>query len=368
MNSRIVVIMLFVILAFTGCSKNDEGNAGKAVPVKIFKVKTESISKYIRATGSVSGDQDVILYGRIPERVENIHVVPGQAVSKDQILVQQKNEILKQGLEIAGAALKTAEGQAKLTASDFERMDRLYAEKAISPQQYDQAKIAKETAGHMLDQARSAHEQAREQFENSLTKAPFDGIAAAVYVEKNQTVNIGQPIVQVLAPSKMKAKVYLAGADVQYAKAGQRVVIKIPSMPGEEFFGRVEKINTAIDQTSRTLEVEIAFLSKDRRIKSGLFGEFFIEIQRIADGLVIPEPALISQTEIKIDRETGLQNTMRKSYLFIVNQNTAKMKEVKTGIANNGQIEIKEGLAFGDSVIIVGQNIVKEGQTVHVIE
>jgi multidrug efflux pump subunit AcrA (membrane-fusion protein) len=44
------------------------------------------------------------------------------------------------------------------------------------------------------------------------------------------------------------------------------------------------------------------------------------------------------------------------------------MKEVKTGIANNGQIEITEGLTLGDSVIVVGQNIVKEGQPVNVIQ
>jgi hypothetical protein len=44
------------------------------------------------------------------------------------------------------------------------------------------------------------------------------------------------------------------------------------------------------------------------------------------------------------------------------------MREVKTGIANDGQIEIKNGLGIGDSVIIVGQNIVKEGVPVRVIE
>jgi membrane fusion protein (multidrug efflux system) len=368
MRSKIVLIVPLFIFALAGCSKNDEGNAEKVVPVKIFKVRTESISRYIRATGSVSGEQDVILYSKIPERVEKIHVIPGQAVLKDQILVRQKNEILKQGLEIAGAALKTAEGQAKLTASDFERMDKLYAEKAISPQQYDQAKIAKETAEHTLDQAKSAHEQAREQFESSFIKAPFDGIAAAVYVEENQMINAGQPVVQVLSPAKMKSKIYLTGADIHYAKVGQRVLIKFPAIPDEEFSGRVEKINTAIDQTSRSLEVEIAFLSKDRRIKSGMFGEFLIEVQRVPDGLVVPEPALISQTEIKIDRETGLQSTVRKYYLFVIEQHKAKMKEVKTGIANDGQIEIQSGLALGDSVVIVGQNIVKEGQTVNVID
>jgi len=77
---------------------------------------------------------------------------------------------------------------------------------------------------------------------------------------------------------------------------------------------------------------------------------------------------LIPQTEIKINRETGLQSTFKKFYLFVIENNAAKMKEVKTGIANNGQIEIADGLNIGDSVIIVGQNIVKEGQTVNVIE
>jgi membrane fusion protein (multidrug efflux system) len=366
MNYRIIIIS-FMVLALIGCSQKEE-NVEKAIPVKIYKVKSESISQYIRATGSVAGDEDVILYSKVAERVEKINVEPGQAVAKNQILVEQKNDLLKQGLEIANATQKTAESQAKLAAMDFERMDKLYSEKAISPQQYDQSKMVKETAEHGLEQARSMYEQAKEQFENSMTKAPFDGVAAAVYVEKKQTLNFGQPIVQVVSPSRMKAKIYLTGEDIQYVKAGQRVAIKFPVIPGEEFEGKVDKINTSIDQTSKSLEVEIAFLSKDNRIKSGLFGEFFIETQHLPNSLVIPELALLSQTEIKIDRETGLQNTFKKFYLFVVDKNRAKMKEVQTGIANNGQIEIKNGLAIGDSVIIVGQNIVKEDQAVHAIE
>ena len=110
----------------------------------------------------------------------------------------------------------------------------------------------------------------------------------------------------------MKSKIYLTGEDIQNVKAGQKVIIKFPTIPEAEFNGSVKKINTAIDQSSKSLEVEIAILSKDNRIKSGMFGEFFIETNKIASCLVIPEPALIPQTEIKIDRETGLQNTFKK--------------------------------------------------------
>jgi RND family efflux transporter MFP subunit len=368
MRYRLLSFLSLIVLLLTGCSQKAEENSAKTVPVRIYSVKAESISNYIHATGSVEGDEDVIVYSKVSERVEKVNIRPGEAVTKDQILVEQRNEVLRQSLEIAQAALKTAEGQAKLAALDYERLRKLYSEKAISPQQHDQAKTAKETAEHAGEQARSMYEQAREQFENSLIKAPFDGVAAAVYVEKNQTITMGQPVVQILSPSKMKAKIYLTGADIQQVRIGQRVQIQFPTLPGKEFSGRVDKINTAIDQTTKTLEVEIGFLSNDKRITSGLFGEFSIETLKNAGRLVIPETALIPQTEIRINRETGLQNTVKRFFLYVIENKAAHMREVKTGIANNGQIEIANGLTLGDSVIIVGQNIVKDGQPVNVIK
>ncbi len=368
MKKKIFFMISFAALILVGCSEQEEDNAEKSIPVKIYEVKTESISNYVRATGSISGDEDVILYGKVAERVEKIAVVPGQSVSKNQILVEQKNDIQKQGLDIAIASLKTAEAQAKLSKLDFDRMEKLYSEKAISSQQYDQARTTRETVEHSLEQAKSMYEQAKEQYDNTFTKAPFNGVVAAVYVEKKEMVNMGQSIVQVVSPSKMKSKIYLTGEDILNVKAGQDVVIKFPTITGEEFSGKVEKINSAIDQMSKTLEAEIVLTSKDPRIKSGLFGEYLIEIKTVTNSLVVPEVALIPQTEIIIDRNTGLQKSLKKFYIFVVKNGKATMKEVKTGIINNGQVEIKDGLSAGDSVIIVGQNIVKEGQTVNVIE
>ncbi len=368
MSYRVLSYLFLMAFLTAGCSQKAEENGAKTVPVKIFSVRAESISDYVRATGSVTADEDVIVYSKTSERVEKINVRPGQAVTKDQVLVEQRNELLKKGLEIAEAAFKTAEAQSKLASADFERMSKLFEEKAISSQQYEQARTAKVAADQGLQQARSMNEQAKEQFEFSFVKAPFDGIAAVVYVEKNQMVGAGQPVVQIVSASRMKAKVHLTGSDIQQVKMGQRVTIKFPTIPGKEFSGRVDKLNTAIDQTSKTLEVEIGSLSGDRKITSGLFGEFFIETVANTNRLIIPETALIPQTEIRINRQTGLQNTVRRYFLFLIQSQTAHMKEVKTGISNDSQVEITEGLAVGDSVVIVGQNIVKDGQPVTVID
>lgn len=368
MNTRKFLLLFFVSLFAISCTQQEDTSVEKSVPVKIYKVQSESISKYIRVTGSVSAEEDVMVLSKIPERIVKVYVKPSQRVAKNQILAEQKNDILKQGLDIAGAALKTAEANFRMTNQDYERMSRLYSEKAISQQQFDQIKTGKETADQTYNQAKSGYEQAKEQYENSFIKAPFDGVVAAIYVEENQTVNMGQPVVQVLSPSRMKSKVYLSGTDIHYVKTGQKVLVNVPTLPGVNFNGVVEKINTAIDQMSKSLEVEINLLSNDGRIKSGMFAEFMIQTDSRENSMVVPETALIPQTEIIIDKQTGLQRLIKKFYLFKIDNGLAKMVEVKTGIANNGQIEITGGLNIGDSIIVVGQNIVKEGQSVNVIE
>lgn len=368
MNRSIYFAAFALVLFLAGCAKTAEENAEKSVPVKIYKVKSESISNYIRATGSITADEDVVVYAKVSERALKINVKPGQTVSKDQILIEQKNDIQKSGLEMADAALKAAEARAKLSAQDFERISGLYSEKAVSRQQYDQAQTAKETTEHGFSQAKSAYDQALEGYWNSFVKAPFDGVVAAVYAEENQMITAGQPAVQIISSSNMKSKINLTGEDIQKVKAGQNVIIKFPVLPGEEFAGKVAKINSSIDKMSKSLEVEVDMSTTDKRLKSGMFGEFFIETQNRAQSLVVPEVSLLPQTEIKINRKTGMQNSIKKYFIFVVDSGRAKLREVKTGIKNNGQVEINGGLALDDSVIIVGQNIVKEGQAVNVIE
>lgn len=368
MKQLIFVFALSIIFTAAGCSEKQEENVEKAVPVKIYNVRSESISKYIRVTGSVSGDEDVIVYSKYPERVEKILAAPGQRVAKDQVIAVQKNDLQKQSMEMAAAALSASEAQAALASQEFDRMNKLFAQKAVSPQQYDQAKTAKETSAQAFKQASSAYAQAKEQFDDSFIKAPFGGIVAAVFPEENDMLNAGQPVAQVISNAKMKARVYLTGAEINQAKAGQKVMLKFPAIENVEFTGRVDKINTAIDQMSKSLEVEIGILTADSRLKSGMFGEFYIETENYDNSIVVPETALLPQTEVIIDRVTGLQNSVKKYFIFTVDNGTAKMKEVKVGISNNGQIRITSGLSLGDSVIVIGQNIVKEGQTVKVIE
>jgi len=365
---RLLLLFITVVVIFSGCNQENKTEEEKSVPVHIYKVKQDKISKIIKLTGPISAEQDVIVYSKISERMERIFVKAGDRVTTNQVLAVQYNALLKQGVEAAEAALKNAEAQYSLINLEFERVERLYKQKAVSQQQYDQITAQKKSASSALDQAKVMLNQAKEQYENSYIKAPFNGIVASVNYEENQMVIAGMPVVQIVGTSGMKSKLQVSGTEIHLIKIGQKVRIKFPSVPNAEYNGIVSLINRAIDQTTRMLEVEVNITNPDTRLKSGMFGEFAIEIESKENVITVPEPALIPQTEIKIDRETGLQNTIKKHYIYVIENKKAKMVEVSTGIANNGQIEIISGLNVGDSVIVVGQNIVKEGQTVIVIE
>ncbi len=368
MSKNLPALLIITLLFFSACTKNEEVKEEKLIPVNIYKVQPDNISSYIKLTGSVTGENDVVVYSKISEKLDKINVKPGQYVSSGEVLAVQYNTVFKQSVELAKAAVKTAKAQYELISQDYERMNELFKQKAVSPQQYDQIKTQKETAEAGLEQAELQLEQANENFQNSFIKAPFAGVVGAVFFEQNQMIPAGQPVVQVVSPNDMKSKLQVSSKDVSFISVGQPVEINFPSINGKKYKGKVVNINHAINRVSNLLEIEVQITNPDKNIRSGIFGEFLIETSTKKGVMVLPENALMQQTEIVVDKKTGIQKTVKKHFVFAVENGTAKLKEVKTGINSDGRIEIKNGLKKSDTVIVIGQNVVREGQKVKIVE
>ena len=99
-----------------------------------------------------------------------------------------------------------------------------------------------------------------------------------------------------------------------------------------------------------------------------MYAEFMVPASSVDNAIVVPENSLLSQTEIQINRKTGTQETQKRYFLFTVENQKAKLNEVEVGLISSGRAEITNGLNINDSVIIVGNNIVQEGQKVNIIE
>jgi len=361
-------LLIIIFISFAGCGSDTEQNNETTIPVKIYRVEPETLTQYLKLTGTIQAGKDQILYSKISERIEGLYVKPGDRVGTSQIIAKQYNALLLQGVEAAKANLANAVAQYELAEQNFRRIERLYEQHAVSTQQYDQSSTQFKAAGSALEAARAQHQQAVEQLENSNIKAPFSGVIAAVFVELNQMVPAGQKIAQIIDPSTMKSKIKVSSKDISLVKIGKVVDISIPAVPGKTYKGKIITVDQAVDPLSKTLEIEILITNSDNNIKSGMYAEFMIPAASVEKSIVVPEMALLSQTEVQINKQTGMQETSKRYFLFVVEKQRAKMKNVQVGLISNSRAQITDGISFNDTVIVVGNNIVQEDQKVNIID
>lgn len=359
---------MIITLSLLGCSNDPERKEESTVPVKVYNVQPESLTQYLKLTGTISAGKDQILFSKISERIEQIYVKPGDRVNTDQILARQYNVALSQGVDAAKANMENAEAQFNLAEQNFKRIERLYDQRAVSTQQFDQTSAQFKVATSALEAARAQFQQMIEQLENSIIKAPFSGIVATVYVEPDQMVPTGQQIARIIDPSRMKSKIRVASRDLNVIRKAQDVEVFIPSIPEKKYTGKVTLIDQAIDPLSKTFQIEVLITNADNNIKSGMYGEFMLPTASVERSIIVPETALSSQTEVQINKQTGTQETLKRYFLFVVENERAKMKEVEVGLISNSRAEIISGINFNDKVIVVGNNIVQEDQKVNIID
>jgi len=153
---------------------------------------------------------------------------------------------------------------------------------------------------------------------------------------------------------------------MKYIDQGQRVLAKFPSLGDEEYSGKVINIDSAINPRTRALEVEVFISNKTEELRSGMFGEFHFVIEQREEVVVLSDAAVMTRTKLRIDR-SGRQIADKEYYVFVLNGEIAEMRQVETGVHSQGRLETTKGLEIGDKIIVVGQNIVKDGDMVRVL-
>jgi RND family efflux transporter MFP subunit len=116
----------------------------------------------------------------------------------------------------------------------------------------------------------------------------------------------------------------------------------------------VEKINSALDLSTRTLQAEIYIFNSDRSLKPGMFANVEVVLLEKPQTLVIPREAII---------ETGSEMSV-----FVVEGKQVFRKPITLGYEQDRLVEVLKGLNEGDQVVIKGQQLIKDGSTIRVIE
>jgi membrane fusion protein (multidrug efflux system) len=142
----------------------------------------------------------------------------------------------------------------------------------------------------------------------------------------------------------------------RYAEAlevGQMVTLRVAAMREREFSGVVEFVDPVVKLPSRTIIVKASVPNPTRRLKPGMFIEVDLVTEERPKAVVVPEDAILP-----------LQGG---DYVWAVTEGQATRRQVELGVRTPGFVELRAGVAAGDTVVVGGLERLAEGMPVTAI-
>jgi membrane fusion protein, multidrug efflux system len=350
-NTILRIAVLALALAISACSENGvagdktgEGKDAKAaadasIPVEVAKpLRGEMLAMY-SGTATLEAEADAEIIAKVGGEVRRLLVEEGDRVKAGQVLAILDDRQLRLQAAQTRAALAKAE-------RDFNRQVELHEKGLVSAGAFEGLK-------YDLDNHRAANDIASLSLSYSEIRAPFAGIVSERHVKLGQEIAIGVSMFRVTDPTPLKAAVFVPERELARLKPGQAASIAVDALAGRSFPAIVKLVAPTVDSATATFKVTLEVNDPKGDLKPGMFSRVGIVFERRAEAMTIPRIALL--------------DTDGASNVFVVNAGKAEQRAIKTGLSNAGKVEVIEGLAGTEQVVVVGQNGLKDGNPVRVV-
>jgi RND family efflux transporter MFP subunit len=376
---RRLVGLLALTSALGACGSAQTKEAGPAadapaaVEIATATVEEEPISRLVRVTGSLTADEQAEVGAETAGRVVATPVERGSRVTRGTALVQIS--AAETSAQLAEAQANAAQLEARLglepgspfdvqkvpevmnakagldlAEAEFGRIRSLLDQRVVSQSEYDQRRTQVEAARQQfqaaqntaqqsfrqLEAARARVDLARKAVEDTVVRAPFDGLVVERRVSVGDYVTRGTVVATVVSIDALRVELSFPEQLVGQIKVGQSVTFSVDAYPGERFEGRVRFISPALRADQRSLTVEAIVPNQDGRLKPGLFATADVQQSNREPALLVPATALHTVAGI--------------NKVYLVNDDRVEERIVTAGQRIGDRVEIREGLVKGDVV------------------
>jgi RND family efflux transporter MFP subunit len=341
---KILIPLLFVSAGyfFHGCSDKSENFNNGIIEVETAQVKQIDGSEVLSYSGTIEESESIPLSFSVVGSVAKVLVSEGDFVKKGQLLAVLNDETYKNAYDMSLATLKQAEDA-------YNRLLPMYKNGNLP-----EIKLVEVETG--LQQAKSASLIAKKNVDDCKLYSPVDGIVGKRSIEPGMSAVPNLTSITIVKIEKVFAKVPVSESEISSIKKGDKAKIKIAALNNSEFIGAVEEIGVMADPIAHTYKVKIGIENKTHQIKPGMICNVALYKNKSnkAEGLFVPNRAVL------VD-EQG------RNFVYVVNNNKAVRKYVKTGKLLSNGIEITEGLNDGEQIVVAGQQKLVDNSSVHIV-
>ena len=338
--------LIMAALALSACSGNADNGAADnedeapAIPVEVARPTRDDIYATYTGTAPIEAFEDATVIAKVSGEVREILVEEGDDVVAGQVLARLDGERLR--LEVA-----EAEAQLLKLKRDYTRNLDLKDKSLISEGDFEKIQ-------YEMEALEASHNLAKLELSYTEIRAPIDGVISERFIKVGNTIDVQSPAFQVTSLEPLVSYLHVPEREYRRLEADQIATIEIDALPGVSFTGTVARISPVVDPETGTFKLTIEVSDPSRRLKPGMFARISIVSDMHADALQIPRNAIVEDAGASV--------------VFVVSDDTAKRRIVRTGYSENGRVEVLEGLADDEMIVIVGQAGLKDGTKVAIIE
>ena len=315
--------------------------------VSKYEIQETIFNTYIEAQANLKTRKNVLILPEFQGTLEKVFVSEGQKVKKGQLLA----EINDSGLNEQYDQMVI---QAEFAKENFERTQRLWDNNIGSEMQYLKSKTDYEASKKMVDQM-------KDRLSKTKIYAPFDGEIDEIIsnVGSNLIPGVSQ-ILRLVNLDIIYAESFVSEKYISFIGEGTEAIVQIPLL-NMEYRSSVNQTGNFINPSNRTFRIEVPVENFDNRIKQNLDAKIKINIYKKDDAIVIP---------LRIVREDALG----KNFVYVMSEDNKEgvyltsKQFITLGNKSEDKVEVTEGLALGDIVVLEGAYSVEDSQRVKLID
>lgn len=343
------------VLGLAGCGKKTEP-APEVRPVRLMQLSQHGGKTAFEFSGDVRPRVESRLGFRVGGKIAARLVDVGAVVRKGQPLARLDPTDLSLAEAGSRAQYEAARTDRDLAAADLKRYNDLFAKGFISAAEQNRRKATYEAAESRLRQAEAGLRSQSNQTAYAVLNADADGVVTAIDAEVGQVVTPGQPVVRVAQTAEKEVAIGLPEDQVDQLRGITDVSIHTWAEPQRSLPGRVREIAAAADPVTRTYATRVTIPNPPEDLKLGMTAVVTFVRNGATPAIRVPLTALL--------QEQGRNQV----WVYDAAAGTVKPVPVTLGEAIGNEVEVRQGLAPGQTIVTAGVHLLRPGQKVRPLQ
>lgn len=258
-------------------------------------------------------------------------------------------------LELAEAEAELQQARARLfeARNAWKRASQLWSQKVISAGERDDIKAELEIAQAQVERDQVRVDRAEQALEEVTILAPSDGIITELLTERGEYLQRGDGLFMMKEIGAMVAVCTVSERHIGQIHEGGSVYVHLTAYPNRVFQGLIWKIVPDALVNSRSFPIKIVLPNPDLELKPGMSARVSF-VRQLDQAMLVPKDAVLHEGD--------------ETFVLVVKDGYAEKRVVELGSAIEDRWHVRTGIAAGDEVIVSGNEKLKAGSAVTVVE